>query len=347
MEGLFVKRMLLCLALTLLSSVAFAAEPPAAPALEPPAAAARKPACTVCGDECKCKPGDCPGKCPLKAVNPSEASVFVSIDLGGGRSANGTGTVIASEGGKTLVLTNAHVVPSAAHPITVTYWSENKVWTQEATYVGGSSVDDLGNHMIRVNGPDLALLSLNATLKPVEMADAIPAPGDAVYLYGFGGAGSQVLPHLKVGRAMGDTGHRTTTGDPIANTTIASTQGDSGSGIFNDRGQLVAVLWGGDEATRISSAVRLDTIHAFTVAKLRGPGLFPRLQASLAARKITKALAKAASEAEKLNPFAEGCPNGKCPKAPTAAPAASGHWENRCGVDSRGRKMCTRVWIPD
>lgn len=262
----------------------------------------------------------------------AHSSVYISVDLGGGSTAGGTGTVIAAEGGKSLVLTNAHVVPSAAHPITVTYWSDGAAWTSKGTYLGGSSVDELGGNLIRVNGPDLALLSVNADLQPVEIATAIPAAGTAVRLYGFGGNTSVVTPTLKAGRVLHEDGRQTMAGDPIARTSIATVNGDSGAGILDREGRLVAVHWGG-------GAVRLDTVHAFTVQVLDRKGLFSRLKARLTARKISKAVAAA---------FAQEPPPVRAPApAPIPAAAPAGHWESRCGTDSRGRKVCYRVWIND
>lgn len=39
------------------------------------------------------------------------------------------------------------------------------------------------------------------------------------------------------------------------------------------------------------------------------------------------------------------CPGG-CPVAAVAAPVA-GHYEQQCTTDSRGRKSCRTVWVPD
>jgi len=271
------------------------------------------------------------GPPPIKVDEPrarsfAESSVYISVALPGGGTGSGTGTVIAAENGKSLILTNAHVVPSAANPITVTYWSDGAPWTSKATYIAGATVDDVGPNLIRVNGPDLALLSIDADLQPVEIAAAIPAAGEAVSLYGFGGTGSTVYPRHKAGQILLEDGWRTTAGDPITRTSIASTNGDSGSGIFNAGGQLVAVLWGG-------GAVRLDTVHAFTVQVLERQGLFAKLRARLAARKVAKAVASAQPAAP--------------PSPPPVKAAPAGHWESRCGTDARGRKVCWQVWVPN
>lgn len=254
------------------------------------------------------------------AASISQSSVYITVDLGGGSSAHGTGTVIASEGTKSLVLTNAHVVPSGDRPISVTYWCDRKPWVSPATYLGGSAVVDIGPHLIDVRGPDLALLLLDcAALPAVEIADILPATGDPVSLYGFGGA-SSLAPQHKAGRILSDDRSYTTAGDPIARTSIATVNGDSGAGVLNEAGQLVAVHWGG-------GAVRLDTVHAFTVRVLERKGLFQRLKDRLAARKIAKAVAAVLAAqpappplkspvqapAPVSLPAVSSCPGGVCP----------------------------------
>lgn len=273
--------------------------------------------CEECGPSC-----DCPKNRPASVA---QASVYISVNLGGGRSAGGTGTVIASEDGRSLVLTNAHVVESAAHPITVTYWCDGKPWTQPATYLGGSAVSTVSADTISVHGPDLALISIAADLPAVEVAESIPAEGEAVSLFGFGGTGSTVYPKHKSGRVLREDGGRTTAGDPITRTSIATVNGDSGSGIFNDRGQLVAVHWGrGLRATDPTSAERLDTVHAFTVQVLHRKGLFARFKDRLAAKRIARAMNNTLSAipvpsflkpaAPAAVPFSTSpCPGGSCP----------------------------------
>lgn len=58
-------RSLLILAAVLLGGTAFGAEPPAI---------AKKPVC-ICGADCKCAKGDCPGKCPLGNADDAYAVV--------------------------------------------------------------------------------------------------------------------------------------------------------------------------------------------------------------------------------------------------------------------------------
>jgi S1-C subfamily serine protease len=272
----------------------------------------------------------------IRAAEPvatplAQSSVYITVDLGGGSSAHGTGTVIASEGAKSLILTNAHVVPSGDRPISVTYWCDRRPWVSPATYLGGSAVVDIGPHLIDVRGPDLALLLLDcAALPAVEIAGTLPATGDPVSLYGFGGA-SSVAPLHKAGRVLSDDRSYTTAGDPIARTSISTVNGDSGAGILNEAGQLVAVHWG-------HGAVRLDTVHAFVVRSLRDrAGLFSRLRDRLAARKIAKAIAAAISDPTPP-PAKNTAPHVPAP----AAPALSGGCENGQCPSTRRRGILRR-----
>lgn len=309
------------LVLALASCSLWAVDPPAAPAVGPPSAPAVakavKPLCN-CDGECKCKPGDCPGKC-LVAGRWSAVSIHVNM---GSSSAHGSGTVIASEGGKSLVLTNAHVVESAQYPVTIVHTDADGIpWSYPATYVAGSYVSHVG-HTLTIDGPDLALLQVDYTLPAAELADAIPAAGTPVQLWGFGGSLYGTTPVHRTGYVDKDPGFV----EPATKTTIATINGDSGSGVFNRAGQLVAVHWGG-------ASVRLDSIHSFTVSTVERKGIFARLKGKLAARKIAKALpstwflnpeppaasplaGKPITAGATMIPFGtSSCPNGKCPNA--------------------------------
>ncbi len=297
---------LIALAIVFVAALSGSANEPPAVRADPPAIRAAEPVAT-----------------PV-----AHASVYVSVDLGGGSKAGGTGTVIASESGKSLILTNAHVVPSGDRPISVTYWCDRKPWVSPATYLGGSAVVDIGPHLIEVRGPDLALLLLDcAALPAVEIADTLPAPGDPVSLYGFGGA-SSVAPIHKAGRVLSDDRSYTTAGDPIARTSIATVNGDSGAGILDASGKLVAVHWG-------HGAVRLDTVHAFTVRVLERKGIFQRLKDRLTARRIAKAVA-AALAAQPTPPSVKAPPVQAPAPIPASFPSASSCPGGVCPAPSRG-----------
>ncbi|MDB5312640.1 MAG: hypothetical protein JWO38_6842 [Gemmataceae bacterium] len=309
-------RLLTAFLLALLTTPARANDPP--DYVDPPAFTVgepKKPAC-VCGDACECTPGACPGKCPAagKPTDPKASTVYVRRDLGGGMAACGTGTVIASEAGCSLILTNAHVVEDAARPVTIIHETDGQPWSYTATYLGGSSVSTTGPGSIHVNGPDLCLLSVNFELPAVEIATDLPAPGTPVRQYGFGGRMPGHKPTEKVGVVIAPR-----ISSPCLNTTIPSQSGDSGSGIFNADGQMVGVCWGAGEC---QYAVRLDAVHAFTVSVLDGrKGWFPRLKERLAARRLAREAARS-TPPPAIPPAAPGCPDGACrPQAPGITPS--------------------------
>lgn len=246
----------------------------------------------------------------IQAAAIAHSVVYVTQDMGNGSTAAGTGTVIAAEDGHSLILTNAHVA-QAGHAHSVTYWSDGKPYTSPAKFLEGSRVSNTGPNSIQVHGPDLAILVLEAAeLRPVEIATAIPAAGEAVQLYGFGGAGlNGTVPLHKTGKTMPADGWQTMAGDPIQRTSIQTVNGDSGAGIFNDAGQLVAVHWGG-------GAVRLDTVHSFTVQVLERKSLFKRFKDRIAARQIAKALSGALSSFTPSSPPPVKSPAPPAPAAP-------------------------------
>jgi S1-C subfamily serine protease len=112
------------------------------------------------------------------AADPSASTVYVHCDRGNGTGQAGTGTVIACEDGRSLVLTNAHVVEGPGG-ISVTHGKT----VYPATYLAGSKVTyflypdrTLG---LRTEGPDLALVTVDAVLPAAPIADEEPAAGSA------------------------------------------------------------------------------------------------------------------------------------------------------------------------
>ncbi len=93
-------RYLLALTLLTVAAVATAAEPPRAWAATPPRAG-----CS-CGDSCACKPGTCPGSCPV--AKPDEVAVSTT-----GRTLHRFGAVWTFAGDKPA--------PVAAAPVVVGY----------------------------------------------------------------------------------------------------------------------------------------------------------------------------------------------------------------------------------
>lgn len=205
---------------------------------------------------------------PAGVASPGRAST-VMVNVG---RASGTGTCIASEAGRSLILTNAHVVEGPSAGITVLHQA-NGVWrTYPCEYVGGSRVTPTGPNSIEVHGPDLALIVADGEIPAAKIADDLPPVGSPVHQWGFGGQYGRSVPFEPLHKT-GTVAYHEDRGDRSETcTTFRSQSGDSGSGVFNDRGELVAVTAGLNDLESnpraINRGVRLDVVRAF-VAKVR------------------------------------------------------------------------------
>lgn len=278
--------LLTAIALALASGSLWAAEPVipfvVSPAfnVKPNEGPPEKPPC-ICGDDCKCKPGDCPTKCP---VDPKRSTV--RVDLG---NHGGSGTVFWSEGGVSLVLTNKHVAICDGG-VTVTH--DGKIYP--ATRGGYCSDGDLG------------IIWVKAELPAVELAANDPAPDEHIRFWGR----TTSFGEGRVTGSMPFIGCPTITGNhPLAS-------GDSGSGVFNDKGELVGVNWGTLSTGQPSFFVPVSTATVFVVETCQW---FPKLQLHfkdrMAARRIAKSLPSWAGGSKPEPPAVK-------PKAPVAAPMA-------------------------
>jgi hypothetical protein len=171
---------------------------------------------------------------------PEAASVLVRVP-----GAAGSGVAV----GPDLIATNGHVIGWRLDTqATVTAHADGR--TYRATVV---ALDP---------DADVALLHAHgARLDPVALADT-PPEGAEVHLLGYGRRG--VLAR-GVGRILRRAfGHRTPRGQvPVVLCHLASEPGDSGGGIFDGAGNMVALNWGAISATGQS----LSTPSAY-VAKL-------------------------------------------------------------------------------
>jgi hypothetical protein len=271
-------RYLTLLSLLALVPLARGSEPPASWTADPPASVATK-----------------------KSADPRESVVFVEHN-----NSAGTGTVVSSEGGKSLVLTCAHVVENSRGTITVTTRAGKR---HAATYVAGSVVRNIGPALIDVDGPDLCVLSVDADLPAAKVADGPPAVGSPVELWGFGGQPYGAKPAHKTG--LWD--HPPPWTRPASAYTVRTISGDSGAGVFNAAGELVAVHHGGDG--RRGYGTPLGTVRGWLREKVAK--LFPRLAARLAARSLARALADAFDDPP---PAAKASDVSQKPKAPPKTP---------------------------
>jgi S1-C subfamily serine protease len=194
---------------------------------------------------------------PLAAAEPEKSAVKISFvtfgESGSGVSEVtcgwGSGTVIQSGGGKSLVLTNRHVCPhGGGHPFVVV---GNKTYSAE--WIAADP------------GPDLALIRVPVELPAVELADADPEEGTMLRQWGYSGRGP-IKP--KSGSALGTVNVRTEDGAKVEAliTGIDVEPADSGSGVFNADGRLVAVAFaagGPVDGPRHEHCVPLAAIKRF------------------------------------------------------------------------------------
>lgn len=233
----------------------------------------------------------------------------VEVERAPGTTAVGSGTPIYSDNGKTLVLTNAHVVRDDTKPVTVVLDGKR----HPAKYVSGSEVRDVDQNTIAVDGPDLCLLEVEADLDYVGFAEADAKPGAEVFQHGYGGS-SDGKPILRSGQVLREhfVGQ--------LNSDVGSVQGDSGSGVFDKYGLLVGVCHGGTET--VSIAERVTTVTTFTTKSERVFRLFPRLRARLEARKTANAAMQPPEPPMAVTP---ALPKAPAPKTSPKAPVGHTH----------------------
>ncbi len=172
-----------------------------------------------------------------RAATVLDASVIVRCQDRDGSISGGSGTVIDSRDGYSLVLSCGHVFRDAA-----------------GTSVNVSLHDGrvvVGKLIKRSDEPDLALVSVPITspaYSPLAAGDV--SQQQATVTIGLFGVKAGLV--RTVNRYAG-----------LPNFTVArqSTEGDSGGGVFNDRGELIGVHWGGSNGEAF--AVGLPAVRSF------------------------------------------------------------------------------------
>ena len=215
------------------------------------------------------------------AKEPKQSQVLIARQETGS-TAYGTGSAIAYESGKTLILTNAHVARDNTAKYSI--WFKGKQY--DATYLGGQKVtltqkfnpDGSVSYSIAFEDDiDLALLTVDVEVPTVPLAADNAKEGERIRQWGFSRfTDVKNEPGYKTGKVSDQCSAKNTTG------TLPSDNGDSGSGLFNDANELVAVTaWGTTE----NEALRTIAMNNRTVRDfLRGKAgkLFPRLGARVA-----------------------------------------------------------------
>jgi S1-C subfamily serine protease len=159
-----------------------------------------------------------------QATDPVKSTVKV-VCYRGEVTDNGSGTVVYNKGGKSLVLTNRHVCPDGNCEIDV--YSKGEIY--EARWLG---VADRG---------DLAMLEIDTDLPAAPIARNAPKQGETLRRWGYPNGRRQ---KAKQGKYLGDVGFAGAA--RVFGVAGESVHGESGSAEFNENGEVVAVLWGGN-----------------------------------------------------------------------------------------------------
>lgn len=197
-------------------------------------------------------------------------SVYEAVPNARGERFGGSGVCIASEGGKSIVVTNNHVFSAAAHP---SGGFATDVYPVAATVTcGGKSYAATAVSADRA--ADIAVVVVDGSLPVAEVADELPKAGTTVWRNGIG------------------TGYRTGTvlaaddggSDPRFGFVVngVSESGDSGSGYFNEKNELVAIHCG-KNATNNPRGTPVTAVK-IVVREKSSPKLFPLMFARLRVR---------------------------------------------------------------
>lgn len=145
------------------------------------------------------------GGCAFREASVREATAYIQTPFGGGCSA----TYIAPR----LLLTASHCFPVESGPLVINGKRGNIV-------------------SIRHDGADMAVVVVDIESKTWARIGKAPAQGDVLFFYGnpsdFNGL-------LRRGYVVGLYGDRT-----LVDMTIG--RGDSGAGVFNEKGELIGVV---------------------------------------------------------------------------------------------------------
>lgn len=197
---------------------------------------------------------------PCRSADLVAASVRVCAPLEDGKLGSGTGTVIAADGGRCLVLTNRHVCPVPCDSIIVD-WANGKRAVGRRVHVAAAA--DLAAVLIE-NAPP-GVVACAVADRPAEIGEEL---SQASYPKGNG-------PVCRRGPFVAHC-DGFYCGRPASRAKIDNVGGDSGSALCRD-GQIVAVVWGGPRDGSASLCVCHEDVRAFCgqVAQL-----FPTLAAA-------------------------------------------------------------------
>ncbi len=222
----------------------------------------------------------------------------------------GSGTVVACEQGKSLIVTNKHVVEDGDGSFSISN--------------GGKSYT--GRLLTVDSKADLAVIVVDAELPVAPLAIEEPAAGTKVIQWGCDSRGRLVMVE-KYGEVVGAKPRIDNMGDLL--TTIDAYEGDSGSGVFNFEGRVVGITWGKrTDGVTGGFCVRLGDVVRFLRGSVRET--FPRFA-------ITLDEVRGGPPAE---PF-------QAPKAATAALKWYGYAEGQAVAKATGKDVFLLFTSPE
>lgn len=257
------------------------AQPVAPPSVRPvaPPSISVKTDCLCTVNKCVCAPASC--SCPACGTRSAVNVVYTQAS---GFGSSGSGVVVWAEDGVSLVVTNKHVVSNGISG-TVAHGGK----TYPCKFVGWSE------------DGDVALLEVAVTLPYAKMSEKNAEPGMVVTHYGnsTGPQSGTVRFYVETtAPLLGWSG-------PSMHSTYVSDSGDSGAGVYNTDGKLVAIHWGGPTGSKQAAPVS-------TVRRLLG---------RFAAKRFT-GLSAQLTEAEK-SPDVVKTPPVVTPAATASVPTAT------------------------
>lgn len=162
------------------------------------------------------------------AADLSHSSVRI-VNRNGDEQSIGSGTLVERLDGCGLVLTCAHLFDDGQGDLIV-YFRHGT--PQRAVVVAVDDANDLAT-----------LLVAKPPVRPAPMAARVPERGEELASCGFGQEGEFLINRGESqGRVTLEDGHD----EGVIELRGAARQGDSGGGIYDERGQLVGVIFGSD-----------------------------------------------------------------------------------------------------
>lgn len=173
--------------------------------------------------------GQCTADRCSPAVTPHPAVVRVVQIAASGSRCYGSGTLVHKDDRQGIVLSCAHLFRDEAGSVAVTFPGGRPL---EAELVAIDPAWDLA--ALRIAAPQA---------NPVTVAVDHPKPGDRLQSCGYGSDGRY---WCNQGSTLGYARTATTATYETLELTGRARDGDSGGPVFNERGELAAVLWGTD-----------------------------------------------------------------------------------------------------